>query len=141
MPPDARCASAFRRRAEDTPGRAVHNGRCVRGVVRPIALRTGRSGGSLRMLFPDIYVAAGTVTLAIWQSAILAGLLILLLFLAIYRAEWPTIVGPAIRLGLALFGIVGAWTLLDRLAERDRADERRAFDQRILEMSARAVAP
>ena len=93
------------------------------------------------MLFPDIDVAAGTVTLAIWQSAILAGLLLLLLFLAIYRAEWPTIVGPAIRLGLALFGIVGAWTLLDRLAERDRADERRALDQRILEMSARAVVP
>ena len=93
------------------------------------------------MLFPDIDVAAGTVTLAIWQSVILAGLLLLFLFLAIYRAQWPTVVGPAVRLSLALFGIAAAWTLLDRLAERDRADERRALDQRILEMSARALAP
>ena len=93
------------------------------------------------MLFPDIDVAAGTVTLAIWQSVILAGLLLLFLFLAIYRAQWPTVVGPAVRLSLALFGIAAAWTLLDRLAERDRADERRALDQRILEMSARALIP
>jgi len=93
------------------------------------------------MLFPDIDVAAGTVTLAMWQSVILAGLLLVLLFLAIYRAQWPTVVGPAVRLSLVLFGIVAAWTLLDRLAERDRADERRALDQRILELSARAFVP
>ncbi len=93
------------------------------------------------MLFPDIDVAAGTVTLAMWQSVILAGLLLVLLFLAIYRAQWPTVVGPAVRLSLVLFGIVAAWTLLDRLAERDRADERRALDQRILELSARALVP
>ncbi len=93
------------------------------------------------MPFPDIDVAAGTVTLAIWQSAILAGLLLLFVFLAVYRAQWPTVVGPAVRLSLALFGIVAAWTVVDRLAERDRADERRALDQRILELSARALAP
>jgi hypothetical protein len=93
------------------------------------------------MLFPDIDVAAGTVTLAIWQSAVLAGLLLLLLFLAIYRARWPGIVGPAVRVSLALFAIAAAWTLLDRLAERDRADERRALDLRILELSARALTP
>ena len=93
------------------------------------------------MLFPDIDVAAGTVTLAIWQSAILAGLLLLFVFLAVYRAQWPTVVGPAVRLSLVLFGIVAAWTVVDRLAERDRADERRALDQRILELSARALAP
>jgi hypothetical protein len=93
------------------------------------------------MPFPDIDVAAGTVTLAIWQSAILAGLLLLFVFLAVYRAQWPTIVGPAVRLSLALFGIMAAWTVVDRLAERDRADERRALDQRILELSAHALAP
>jgi hypothetical protein len=93
------------------------------------------------MLFPDVDLAAGTVTLAIWQSVILTGLLLLFLFLAIYRADWRTVIGPAVRLSLALFGIAAAWTLLDRLAERDRADERRALDQRILEMSARALVP
>jgi hypothetical protein len=93
------------------------------------------------MLFPDVDLAAGTVTLTIWQSVILTGLLLLFLFLAIYRADWRTVIGPAVRLSLALFGIAAAWTLLDRLAERDRADERRALDQRILEMSARALVP
>src|SRR3984893_15486169 len=93
------------------------------------------------MVFPDIDVAAGTVTFVLWQSVILTGLVLLFLFLAIYRAQWPTVVGPAVRLSLTLFGIAAAWTLLDRLAERDRADERRALDQRILEMSARALAP
>src|SRR6266513_1875801 len=93
------------------------------------------------MLFPDIDLAAGIVTLAIRQSFLLTGLLLLFVFLAIYRADWRTVVGPAVRLGLALFGIAAAWTLVDRLAERDRADERRALDQRVLEMSARALAP
>ena len=93
------------------------------------------------MLFPDIDIAAGTVTFALWQSVILTGLLLLFLFLAIYRAAWPTVVGPAIRLSLVLFGIAAAWTLLDRLAARDHAQERRALDQRILDMGARAVAP
>ena len=93
------------------------------------------------MLFPDIDLAPGTVTLAIWQSVILTGLLLLFFFLAIYRADWRSVIGPAVRLSLALFGIAAAWTLLDRLAERDRADERRALDQRILEMNARALVP
>src|SRR5262249_32137351 len=93
------------------------------------------------MLFPDIDLAAGTVTLAIWQSVILTGLLLLFFFLAIYRADWRSVIGPAVRLSLALFGIAAAWTLLDPLAGRERAGGRRALDQRILEMTARAWGP
>jgi hypothetical protein len=97
------------------------------------------------MLVPDIDVAAGTVTFAIWQLMILIGSLLLVLLLAIYRARWaeavPRVLGPVVRIGLLLLAVAAAWSFLDRTAERDRADERHALDRRIAELSARASAP
>src|SRR5919197_1633362 len=106
----------MRGRAQDTPGWAVLNGRRIRGVVRPTPLGHTPAGAQrwiIGMLFPDIDVVAGTVTLAIWQTLVLAGLLLLFLFVAIYRADWPkvvpNVVAPAARVGLALFAIVAVW--------------------------------
>jgi hypothetical protein len=93
------------------------------------------------MLFPDIDAAAGTVTLAIWQSALFAGMALLLLFLAIYRGKWPDVAGTVVRVGLVMFAVAAVWGLLAQLSEHDRADERRALDRRIAEMGARALAP
>src|ERR1051326_762379 len=116
----------------------------ARRVVRPGALRHTRAKATaldFGMLFPDIDAAAGTVTLAIWQSALFAGMALLLLFLAIYRGKLPDVAGTVVRVGLVMFAVAAVWGLLAQLSEHDRADERRALDRRIAEMGARALAP
>jgi hypothetical protein len=69
----------------------------------------------------------------------LAALLAVLLILAVVRA------GIARRLLLSVAALVvfsiGAMALLDRMAETDRAAERRALVRRIAELSAQALAP
>src|SRR5438045_3933654 len=96
------------------------------------------------MLFPDIDIAGGTITCLVWLSALLGGLLPLLL-LVIYRGRAPgavtNLAGSTVRVGLILSAVVTAWVLLDRLAERDRAEERRALAQRMTEIGARGIAP
>src|ERR1041384_3935141 len=97
------------------------------------------------MLFPDLDVAAGTVTFALWQPVILLGLLLLIVLLAVYRAQWAEAalgaVGPVARIALLLLAVAAAWTFLERMSAREHADERRALDRRIAELSARASAP
>ena len=97
------------------------------------------------MFLPDIDVAAGTVIFGIWQLAIAAGLLLLALFTALlYRGDWSNAAafaaGPFVRVTLILFAVLAGWTLLERAARHERADERRALDQRILDVNSRALA-
>src|SRR2546421_301886 len=54
------------------------------------------------MLFPDIDVAAGTVTFALWQPIILVALLVLLMLLAVYRSRWVEAVPAYVTASLAL---------------------------------------
>jgi hypothetical protein len=84
---------------------------------------------------------AGTVTLPFWAADLLAALLLILLLLAVYRAGIAAVIGTALRLGLVVVSVVAAWALLGRLADRDRDDGRRALDQRMQELAARATAP
>ena len=79
-----------------------------------------------------------------WQLAIAAGLLLLALFRALlYRGDWANAAafaaGPFVRVTLILLAVVAGWTLLERAGRHDRADERRALDQRILDVTARAL--
>jgi hypothetical protein len=57
------------------------------------------------------------------------------------RAGWPSVVGPGIRIMLVAFGVGAVWTFLDRMSAREHADARRALDQRVVELSAGALAP
>jgi hypothetical protein len=93
------------------------------------------------LFFASIDAAAGTITLGWWVAAGIAALLLLFLLLAIFRAGWQDALGSIVRIGLVVVGALLAWTFLDNLSERNRADERRALDQRALELSARAMAP
>jgi hypothetical protein len=93
------------------------------------------------LMLPEVDSAAGTVTVSLGGAAILGALLLLLLFLAMFRAGWHSAMASVVRVSLVLVGVAAVWAVLDRMAQRDQADERRALDQRILEMTARATAP
>src|SRR4051812_25424810 len=93
------------------------------------------------LFFASIDAAAGTITLSWWVGAGIAALLLLFLLLAIFRAGWQDALGSIVRIGLVVVGALLAWTFLDNLSERNRADERRALDQRALELAGRAMAP
>lgn len=90
---------------------------------------------------PAVDYAAGTILLPFWAAAAAAALLLLLLFLAAFRAGFGDAVGSIFRVALIAVIAVVAWTFINRFAERDRADERRALDQRLADLTARALAP
>jgi hypothetical protein len=49
--------------------------------------------------------------------------------------------GALARFAVVLLGLVLAWGFLERLTLRDRADERRAIEVRLAELTGRAIAP
>ncbi len=69
----------------------------------------------------------------------LAALLVVLVVLAVMRASVVRRLLLAI-VGLAIVG-VGVWAILDRMAQDDRAAERRALMQRFADLSIQALAP
>lgn len=90
---------------------------------------------------PGLDLSGGTLTLPLWAAGVAAALIVALLIIAILRAGLgglgALLVRAAIIAAVAVFG----WTYLDRSGERDRADERRALDQRTTDLTGRAIAP
>jgi len=90
---------------------------------------------------PVVDVTAGTVTLSLWAAGLGVVLLAAGLFLAVFRTGAATVIWASIRIGLVLVAAIVGWAFLERLADRDRADERRALDQRMQELTTRATIP
>lgn len=90
---------------------------------------------------PGLDIGAGTLTLPLWAAGLAAALLLLFLLLAIFRAKLAGVVGTIVALAAVAFVIWAGWTLIEQGAERDRAGERRALDERASELGARAIAP
>lgn len=91
--------------------------------------------------FASIDSSSGTVTLSFWAAAMAAALLVLFLLLAVYRTSAGEVVWTLTRLGLVIVVAAFAWLFFGRSNEHDRAEERRALDQRIQELAARATEP
>lgn len=88
-----------------------------------------------------INASAGTITLPFWAADLVTAALVILLLLAVYRAGFAAVMWTALRIGLVAVAVAGAWALLGRLAERDRAEERHGLERRMQELAARATAP
>jgi len=88
-----------------------------------------------------IDTSAGTVTVPLWGAGIGVALLLLFLLVALFRAGIATVIWTIVRVGLVGVAVVAAWAFLGQAADRDHADERRALDQRIQDLSARATMP
>jgi hypothetical protein len=85
---------------------------------------------------PGVDFSAGTVTLTLWPAAVVAALVVVLLAATIFRAGS----GAVVRV-LAIAVAVGiAWVYFDRAAENDRAEARRALDQRLTLLTTQAIS-
>jgi hypothetical protein len=90
---------------------------------------------------PGLDLSTGTFTLPLWAVGVAAALFVALIVIAVMRAGLTEFGGLIFRVAVILIAVVFGWTYLARTAERDRADERRALDQRAAELVGRAVAP
>jgi hypothetical protein len=94
-----------------------------------------------RLSIPGLDVTAGTLTLPLWAAGAAALVLLLLLLLALFRGGFAAVIGSLVRLTFLALAAVVVWKLIPYVAERDRIEARRALDQRLAELSARALAP
>jgi hypothetical protein len=96
--------------------------------------------GSVHLL-PGSDFVSGALALSVFlMGAVLAVLLVFGAF-AFRRVGQAGTGGIVWRAALVLVGAVVAWALLDRSANREHAADRRAFDARVAELTARAIAP
>src|SRR3954467_15616438 len=102
------------------------------------------SGGLVRMSLdwvPGLDLSTGTFTLPLWAVGVAAAVLVALTVIAVVRAGVTEFGSLVFRVAVVAIALVFGWTYLNRSAERDRADERRALDQRAAELVGRALAP
>jgi hypothetical protein len=90
---------------------------------------------------PGIDLSSGTLTLPLWAAGIAVALLVTLLVIAILRAGMAEFGNLAFRAAVVAIAVVLGYTYVTRGGERDRADERRALDNRAAELVGRAIAP
>jgi hypothetical protein len=98
----------------------------------------------LAQVLPSSDFVSGALALSMLVlGAVLAGLAVLAVFggFVFQRAGVAGPAGAVWRGALVLAGAILAWTLLDRSVSREHAADRRAFDARAAELTARAVAP
>src|SRR6185503_2317907 len=90
---------------------------------------------------PGLDLATGTFTLPLWAVGVAAALLVALIVIAVVRSGLNEFGSLVFRVAVIVIAVVFGWTYVHRANERDRADERRALDQRAADLVGRAVAP
>jgi hypothetical protein len=90
---------------------------------------------------PGVDLASGTFTVPLWAVGVAAALLVALIVIAVVRAGLNEFGSLVFRVAVIVIAVVFGWAYINRSAERDRADERRALDLRAAELMARAAAP
>ncbi len=89
----------------------------------------------------DFDLATGTLTLTWWAVTGLLALIVALVVLAILRAGGRSALTVLAQFGALAFLVFAGMTFLERIDRYDEAQERRAFEVRMSELSARATAP
>ena len=90
---------------------------------------------------PGLDLASGTFTVPLWVVGVAAAVIVALIVIAVVRAGMNEFGSLVFRAAVIVIAVVLGWTYVNRSAERDRADERRALDQRAAELVSRAAAP
>ena len=90
---------------------------------------------------PGLDLSTGTFTLPLWAVGVAAALLVALIVIAVMRSGMTEFGGLIFRVAVIAIAVVFGWTYIAKTGERDRADERRALDQRAADLVGRAVAP
>lgn len=89
----------------------------------------------------DFDLATGTFTVPWWGAVALLALIVALAVVAILRAGGARTITVVAQAGALAIVVFGGWAILERIDQRDRAEERRALDTRIADLGARAMAP
>src|SRR3954468_18443238 len=90
---------------------------------------------------PGLDLASGTFTVPLWVVGVVAALLVALVVIAVVRSGLNEFGSLVFRAAVIVIAVVLGWTYVRGSAERDRAEERRALDQRSAELVSRATAP
>ncbi len=90
---------------------------------------------------PGLDLTTGTFTLPLWAVGVAAALLVALVVIAVVRSGMTEFGSLVFRAAVIVIAVVFGWTYIVRTGERDRADERRALDQRAADLVGRAIAP
>ena len=90
---------------------------------------------------PGLDLATGTFTLPLWAVGVAAALLVALIVIAVVRSGLNEFGSLVFRVAVIVIAVVFGWTYVNRASDRDRADDRRALDQRAADLVGRAVAP
>jgi hypothetical protein len=89
--------------------------------------------------FPGLDFSAGTITAPLWVAGAVVGAILLLGVAALFRSSGHIVGGVAGVAGL-LLAAFSVSAFLDRSIERDRLDERRALDKRMIELTSQTFA-
>ena len=81
------------------------------------------------------------LTVPLWIAGAAAALLLIFLFVALFRGGFGAVIGSVVRIAFLALAMVGAWVLFNWVQDRDRIEARRALDQRLDELTARVLAP
>jgi hypothetical protein len=90
---------------------------------------------------PGLDLSGGTLTLPLWAAGVAAALIVALLVIAVVRAGLGDLAGFIFRVAVIVIALLFGVIYFVRTGEHDRADERRALDQRAAELTGRAIAP
>jgi len=90
---------------------------------------------------PGLDLASGTFTVPLWVVGVVAALLVALLVIAVIRSGLNEFGSLVFRAAVIVIAVVLGWTYVRGMAERDKAEERRALDNRAVELVSRATAP
>jgi membrane protein implicated in regulation of membrane protease activity len=90
---------------------------------------------------PGLDLTSGTFTLPLWAVGIAAALFVALVVIAVMRSGVTEFGSLIFRIAVIVLLVVFGWTYVSRTSERDRADERRALDQRAADLVGRAIVP
>jgi len=90
---------------------------------------------------PGLDLTTGTFTLPLWAVGVAAALFVALVVIAVVRSGMTEFGSLVFRVAVVVIAVVFGWTYIVRTGERDRADERRALDQRAADLVGRAIAP
>jgi len=101
----------------------------------------GHVSGSVAGWLPAMDPATGALILPLWLSAAIAALLVAFGLILFGQVGPDRIVEKLSRAGLVLVGAAAAWIVLEAVSPDRFAPERQSLDARLLEITARAVAP
>jgi hypothetical protein len=92
------------------------------------------------LVMPNVEFATGALALPVWAAGAAIAFFVVIGVLAMTRAG-VSVAGALLRVAAVLAAFAAVWTLLEQGAQRERAAERRALDQRAADLAARAIAP